>query len=362
MSKPKILVTSAAGRTGSAAVLQLIDKGFPVRAFVRRRDGRAEALERAGAELMVGDLFDMEDLRAALIGVQRAYHCPPFASNLLHGAMLFALAAEEARLEVVALMSGWNPHATHPSVLTREHWIANQLYRWMPTVDVIHVNPGIFSFLYLLGLPAIVHMGRLLLPFGDGRNAPPASEDIARVAVGVLTDPASHIGKSYRPTGPELLSPNDIADILTTVVGRTVKYQDASIKMFTKAAVALGVSMFEISQIRYYAEEIKCGAYEIGAPTDHVRAVTGQEPESFESIAGRYIDNPKLIHPSLAVGSKLGAIGFMARVAAASVPDIDRWERERGHPVLRNPLLAQDSEEWRATAEKQRLNLLSGVQ
>ena len=62
-SKPKILVTAAAGHTGSAAVLQLLEKGFPVRAFVRRKDHRAIALEQAGAELFIGDLYDYRDLR-----------------------------------------------------------------------------------------------------------------------------------------------------------------------------------------------------------------------------------------------------------------------------------------------------------
>lgn len=359
MIKPRILVTSASGHTGSAAALELLEKGFPVRAFVRRRDTRADVLQRAGAELIVGDLFDMRDLRRALADVQRAYYCPPFAPNLLHGTMLFALAAEEARLEVVALMSQWNPHPTHPSVVTREHWIANQLYRWMPSVDVIHVNPGLFAFLYLLGLPAIVQMGRLLAPFGEGRNAPPSNEDIARVAAGVLTDPAPHVGKSYRPTGPELLSTHEIADILTDVVGRRVKYQNVPLKMFTKAAKAFGFPTFEISQMRNYAEDLRGGAFEIGAPTDHVEAVTGQKPERFEDIAHRYIDNPKLIHPNLAVGSRLEAMAFMVRVMLTRVPDMDHWERERGHPLLGSPVLAQDSEEWRTTAEKQQLNLLS---
>ena len=58
MHQPKILITSAAGRTGSAAILQLLEKGFPVRAFVRRRDSRPVLLEKAGAELFIGDLFD----------------------------------------------------------------------------------------------------------------------------------------------------------------------------------------------------------------------------------------------------------------------------------------------------------------
>ena len=359
MTKPRILVTSAAGRTGSAAVLQLLEKGFPVRAFVRRRDARSEVLERAGAEIAVGDLFDLRDLRKALVGVQRAYHCPPFAPNLLNGAMVFAIAAEEAKLEVVALLSGWNPHPTHPSVVTREHWIANQLYRWMPSVDVIHVNPGIFAFLYLLGLPAIVHFGMLVAPFGDGRNAPPSNEDIARVVAGVLANPGPHIGKSYRPTGPELLSPHDIAGILTNVTGRNVKYKDSSMKMFAKAAKALGASEFEIAQIRYYAEEIRHGAYEMGAPTDHVELVTGRKPESFESIARRYLDNPSLIHPRFSKGGKLAAFAFMFRMLLSRVPNFDQWERDKGFPVLNEPVLAHDSEEWRATAEQQELNLLS---
>ncbi len=37
-TKPRILVTSAAGRNGSAAVMELLGKGFPVRAFVRRKE------------------------------------------------------------------------------------------------------------------------------------------------------------------------------------------------------------------------------------------------------------------------------------------------------------------------------------
>ena len=358
MIKPKILVTSAVGRTGTAAALQLLEKGYPVRAFVRRRDVRAVALEQAGAELAIGDLFDFRDLRKALVGIQRAYHCPPFAPNLLEGGMAFALAAEEAKLEVVALMSGWNDHASHPSVVTRQHWIAKQIYRWMPSVDVIHINPGIFAFIYLLGLPAIVHFGMLMAPFGNGRNAPPSNEDIARVTVGTLTNPGPHIGKSYRPTGPEMLSPHDIAKILGNILGRKVKYQDASINMFIKAAKGLGFPEFEISQMRYYAEEIRGGAYEVGEATNHVELVTGQKPESFEQIARHYLENPSLIHPKLTNRGKLDALSFIFRMMVSRVTDFDQWERDRGHQKLQRPLLAHDSQDWLATAERQQANLL----
>ena len=356
--KEHILVTSAAGHTGSEAVLRLLEQGFKVRAFVRRRDGRSQRLHEAGAEVFVGNLLDMRNLRTALKGVQRAYYCPPMAPNLLHGAMLFALAAEEAKLEVVALMSGWNPHPSHPSIITREHWIANNIYRWMPTVDVIYVNPGLFAFTYFFGLPAVLHFGMLMLPFGEGLNAPPSSEDIASVVAGVLARPAPHISKCYRPTGPSLISGHDCAEVFSRVLGRKVRYRDIPIRMFVKAAKAQGLSNFEIAQIRHYAEEIRGGTFAIGAPTDHVEQVCGRPAEEFEITARRYVEHPELVIPGFKASNKLGALWLMLRTMLTRPPDLDQWESERGCPMLAGPVLAHNSKEWRIAAEQKQLALL----
>ncbi|PON14168.1 hypothetical protein C2W62_30510 [Candidatus Entotheonella serta] len=357
--KSKMLVTSAAGYTGAATVRQLLSLGFPVRAFVRRRDARSEALKSDGAEIFIGDLFDFDDLRQALVGIQRAYHCPPFAANVLHGTMLFALAAEEARLEVVALMSAWNPHASHPSIFTRELWITQNIARWMPSVSVIHVNPGLFAFTYFFGIPAVTHFGMLMLPFGDGLNAPPSNEDIAAVAAGVLANPVDHIGKRYRPTGPELIAPQDCADVFGHILGRKVRYQNVSTRMFTKAARALGLSWFEIAQIRHYAEELRAGAYAVGAPTDHVEQVCGRPPEPFEITARRYFAHPELVIPGLKTGNKLGALGQLFKTLLTKAPNLDQWEAIQEYPRLKVPSLAHESEDWLATAQLQELNLLS---
>lgn len=350
MSKPRILVTSAAGHTGSAVVLRLLEQGFPVRAFVRRRDPRARRLEQAGAEVFTGDLLDPRDLRRALADVQRAYYCAPFAPNLLHGAMMFAVAAEEARLEAVALLTAWNPHPTHPSIHQREHWLANQVYRWMPSVAVVTLNPGLFAFPYFFGLPAVVHLGRLMLPFGEGRNAPPSNEDIAAVAAAVLAEPAPHVGRTYRPTGPRLLSGRDVADVFARVLGRRVRYRDLPIGLFARFAKVLGFSNFEIAQFRHYAAEVRGGTYAVGAPTDHVARVTGRPPEEFEATARRYIENPGLVSPGFRIGSRAGAVGLLLKTLLARVPDLDRWEATRGYPLLPAAQLAHESPEWLASA------------
>lgn len=356
--KAKVLVTAAAGRTGSDTVLELLKHGYPVRAFVRTVDGRSAALKKAGAEIHVGDLNDYRDLRSALDGVQRAYHCPPFAPNLLHNTMLFALACEAAKLEVVVLMSQWQPQESHPSIISRDHWISNQIYRWMPSVDVIHLNPGIFLFTYLLGLPAAVHWGMLMLPFDKAMNAPVSHADIARVAAALLRDPKNHIGRSYRPTGPKLVSPDEVASVLSTVVGRKIRANAASFRLFSKAAVAQGFPLHELAHFRHYVDDLVEGAYAMGAPTNHVLETTGQAAEPLIRSVERYVKHPKLIHPMLTVGTKLQAVGLLLRMFATPAPDLDGWERRQGYPLLRQPVGSADHPAWVEAAKRQHLYLL----
>ncbi len=354
--KAKVLITTGAGRTGAAAAKELIDHGYAVRALVRRDDHRAQRLRRWGVEVFVGNLYDLRDLRKALRGVQRAYHCPPFDAKHLHGAMLFALAAEEAKVEVVALMSGWNPHPMHPSVMQREHWLANNIYRRMPSVDVIHINPGLFAFTYFLGLPAIVHAGMLTLPFGEGLNAPPSNEDIGAVAAHALMKPQNYLGRCLRPMGPKRISPQEAAEIMGKVLGRKVRYQSISTKMFAKAARAQGFPIFQIAQVRHYAAELRAGAYG-QEPSNHVQEVVGRAPDDFETIARRYFRGPEAIMPGLSAGGFLGAMALSMKILFTRAIDLDSWEAARDYPLIDAGLLAHESTEWQQAASSSRLVL-----
>jgi uncharacterized protein YbjT (DUF2867 family) len=358
-TKPRVLVTSAAGHVGRVLVINLLQQGFPVRAFVRSNDQRAKQLESAGAEIYVGDMRDYRDLERALVGVQRAFHNPPFSPNNLYDAVLFAIAAEQAKLELVTLMGAWNLSPSHASIHQRGHWMAHHIYRWMPSVGVVHLAPGLFSFPYFLGLPAVAHFGQFMAPFGDGQNAPPSNEDIANVAAQILVNPTDHIGKSYRPTGPELISPNDVAEIFSKVLERKVIYKDVPFKMFQKAAMSLGYPTEQIAHMRYYSEEMRNGVYAKSAPTNHVELVTGQKAESFEETARRYIGNPSLVSPGLAIGSKLSAISMLMRMMLARPIDLAAWERDRGYPLIDKPLLAHQCDSWKEASDRAEINLMA---
>src|SRR3954471_5415805 len=71
-----ILVTGAAGRVGAVGrtVTELLLKqGKAVRAMVRKEDQRAQALREMGAEIVVGDLLDLDSMRRAIAGCKTMY-------------------------------------------------------------------------------------------------------------------------------------------------------------------------------------------------------------------------------------------------------------------------------------------------
>ena len=231
----------------------------------------------------------MRDVRNALDGVQRAYWAAPVAPNALEAATLFAAIAEEKRLEVVVSMSQWLADPGHLSAQTRAAWLADRVFDWMPTVGSITVNPGFFAESYTYTLDAVAQFGILTLPFGDGLNAPPSNQDIAAVAAALLVDPGPHLGRSYRPTGPELLSPSGYAEILSRVFGRTIRYLDIPFAVFAKSARSIGFDDYTLIQLKWYVDELKRGTFAIDAPTDVVERLTGRPPEDMETIARRYL-------------------------------------------------------------------------
>jgi uncharacterized protein YbjT (DUF2867 family) len=294
MSMPKVLVTAAAGKTGCALVAECLERGWPVRAMVRRADGRAQRLASQGADVVVGDLLDPASVRRAMKGVGRAYWCAPFDPRALEAARIFAEAALESQIDAIVGLSQWLAGPFHPSLATRNAFATDRLFESLaPKIAYTALDPGFFADNYLRLIGFAAQLGVLPSLTRDSCNAPPSNEDIARVAAAVLADPAPHAGRSYRPTGPELLSTREMAAILGRVLGRRVRRVEMPLWLFVKAARMEGVSGYELSGFRHYIEDHKQGAFERGAPSDVVERLTGRPPESFATIAARYAARPE---------------------------------------------------------------------
>ncbi|MBC8241516.1 MAG: NmrA family NAD(P)-binding protein, partial [Alphaproteobacteria bacterium] len=261
---------------------------------------------------------------------------------------VFTIAAQEARLEHVVLLGQWLSDPNHPAVLTRETWLNEEVLGLLPDTTLTVNNVGWFAANYFMVLEPVAQLGIFPMPLGDGdvkKDAPPSNEDIAAVNVAALADPAAHAGKVYRPTGPELLSPNEIATILGKALGRRVKYQDISEAMLLKALKVQGFPEAMPTQLRLYTDEYRRGAFAIHAPNNVVRELTGREPETFEAIARRTVRT----HPDAVrtFSNKLKAMGNFMRILLTANIDPDAVELRRDHVLLESPAFVQDSRTWR---------------
>ncbi len=146
MAKPLILVTGATGKTGTPVVEELLEREFPVRALARRRDDRSERLETLGAEVVLGDLLDLDSLRAAMKGVKRVYFCYPARSDgLLEATTNIAVAARDERSEALVNMSQISAREKSASPVGRLHWLSENILDWA-NIGVSHVRANLAQF------------------------------------------------------------------------------------------------------------------------------------------------------------------------------------------------------------------------
>ena len=348
MTNSRVLVTAATGKIGGAVAAQLLEKGVPTRALVHREDARSAHLRALGADVVVGDMFDIRQVAAAVDGVDRVFFNPPYHPHVLDSAVAFAVAARRSGVQAVVALGQWLASPEHPSLMTRQQWLADKLFGLLPDTAHVAVDPGFFADNYLNLLPVATQLGVLPMPTGGGRNAPPSNEDIARVAVGALLDPHRHDGRAYRPTGPTLLTGVEIADAIGEALGRRVRHIDIPPWMFMKALHVyekrLGFDLFTQSGLRHYLRETALGTWEVGGPTTHVRDVAGVEPEDFLTIARRYVGRPELRRtPS----NFIRELWKMMLIGVTPAHRLDRFDQRQQHPQPAHPRFSAESAAWR---------------
>jgi uncharacterized protein YbjT (DUF2867 family) len=233
MSPKTILVTGAAGSTGStarAAIAILLEQGHRVRAMVRKLDARADTLRDIGAEVVVADMLDIVAVRAAMQGCSVVYFTMSVSPNYLEAAANVAVTAKS--LDVKAFvnlsqmtLSQMSETETTSSPQQKQHWLAEQMLRWSG-LPVVYLRPT--AFLDGLFLPqtakGIRDDNAIRLPYADGKTAAIAASDVGAAAAAVLPNPEPHIGKVYELTGPKSLTMAEFAQEFSGALGRTIQY------------------------------------------------------------------------------------------------------------------------------------------
>jgi uncharacterized protein YbjT (DUF2867 family) len=292
MAKP-VLVTSAAGgrqgKTGRHVSEMLLARGVPVRAFVHTTDERSERLRALGAEIFEGDFLDIHSVQRATEGISAIYFAYPVHDGLMDATAIMALAAREAKIDrlVNLVMLQSSPDAPTPRM--RQNYLSEQVFEWAG-IGAAHIRATIFyenvAALVRQSLPA---QGAIRLPWGGENTVLPlvSGEDVARVAVGLLTGPRPAAGSVVRMIGATM-SLKEIIATFGKVLARNVHYQEISDEEWRREAASRNYNPHAIEHLSSLWRAIRGVAIDPKDPnyavTDTIEKIGGARPKTFETF------------------------------------------------------------------------------
>jgi uncharacterized protein YbjT (DUF2867 family) len=273
-----ILVTGASGTVGSEVVKALGGSGARVRAGYRSRPQNVPK----GMESVALDYDRPATIRPALKDVETLF----LLSNSVDVERKVVDEAKRSGVKRIVKLSVLGA--------AEEGFI---FARWHRAVETYIESSGLaWTFLRPNGFMQNVvnYMGDTIRGqsalYSSGANGAAShvdARDIGRVGAKVLTE-AGHEGKAYDLTGPAALTYGEIAETLTRVLGRPIRYVPISHEQYRQAAVAAGTpegyadALVDLN--RYYAE----GHGARVSPA--VRQLNGRDPIPFAQFARDYAD------------------------------------------------------------------------
>jgi uncharacterized protein YbjT (DUF2867 family) len=245
-----IVITTPTGLIGHQVLDHLLDSGEALRVIARDPSGlTAEVRERV--ELVEGSHADPDVVDEAFAGADAVFWLVPpdpraesveaaFVEFTRPAAGAFKRHSVSRVVGISALGRGtpWAAHAGYVSgSLAMDDLIGGTgvSYRAL-------TNPSFMDNI-LRQADAIKNQGRLFSPISGGRKLPAvATRDTAAVAARLLLDETWNGVEEVPVLGPEDLSFNDMAEILSEVLGKQIRFQQIPFAAYKARFVELGMS------------------------------------------------------------------------------------------------------------------------
>ena len=251
-----ILVTGAAGASGSAVIREFARNNILVRALVRNAGKAQEFAQLPTADVVVGDMLRPETLAPGLDGVDRVLMILSAGPEMLDTECRFIDAAKQAGVRHIVKFSGKESGIGFDPMRFRFTRMHEQIEDYLEASGVAwtHLRPSQFMQVYLREATTIASERALFLALENVTLAPIDLHDIAKVAFAVLHQ-NGQAGKSYEMTGPEALTISDVADRISRAIGRTVRYVDVAPAERRQALLAGGMSAYMADALDEQGEE-----------------------------------------------------------------------------------------------------------
>ena len=281
-----ILVIGGTGTVGRLVLEGIAAAGDDTRALVRN-PGKAQALDLPTVEFVMGDLSDPPSLGPAMNGVQTVVLISSFGPDMVRlQTNLVEAAARSARRPRIVKLSGLGAGPEAPTTMGRWHGAVESAIQ-ASRLPWTFVRPAYFMQNALMMAGGIRKTGTIALPAAGAAVAQIDARDIAAVIVRVLVE-AGHEGKAYDLTGPDAITWVEVAEILSAVSDRPIRYDPITPEEYKRRLESAGMPPWLADALNELYAQFRAGA---GLRvTDHVRSITHQPPRSFAVFARDHAD------------------------------------------------------------------------
>lgn len=268
-----ILVSGAAGNIGSEVVNSLVDRGARVRALLR---DPATAVA-PGVEAATGDLEQPDSMVSALAGVDSVFLLPGYP------AAVDAIVRAGAR-RIVLLSGGSAASGDMTNAVTR-YMVQSETAVRESGLERTFLRPAAFM-VNALGWSDQIRAGDYVtVPFADVRTACVDPVDVGAVAAAALVEDG-HAGKTYQPTGPDSLLPQEQVAILGRALGRTLHFRAQPNEEAREAMLSTTPAEYVDAFFDFYVE----GSLDESVVRSTVEDVTGRAPRTFEQWSAAHTE------------------------------------------------------------------------
>ncbi|MCH7586785.1 MAG: NmrA family NAD(P)-binding protein [Chloroflexi bacterium] len=273
-----ILVTGAAGKTGQAIIRGLHATGARVRALIRRPEQEGIVLAAGAHEALAGDMTLESTFDRALSGIRTIYHiCPNMCAYEVEMGKLAIQWAKRHTVEHFVFHS-----VLHPQVRAMpHHWdkllVEDMLFEAGLPYTIL--QPVAYMQNIMGSWNGIINEGKYHVPYPiDTRLGMVDLLDVAQAAAVVMTTPGHH-GATYELCGNEILTPKQMASIMSDILEQEVAAVEERIVNWQQNARHTGMDEEVIKKLtamfQYYA------TYGFWGNSNALRHLIGRDPATF---------------------------------------------------------------------------------
>jgi len=281
-----ILLTGAAGKTGQAVLLALTKHDVNVRVFVRTQEQASYLMSLGAHDSVIGDLNDKDAIQKAVQGCESIYYiCPNVSPDEVQIGNNLLEAARNIDVRRFVFHS-----VLHPNIETMpHHWQKMRMEEniFESGIDFTILQPCAYMQNMLSNWKSIAEQGVYEIPYATtSRISIVDLEDVATAAAIVLTD-NKYANAVYELAGPQPLSQDEVASILSTILNIGVSAKSIERKSWTENARKSNLSNIQIRTLLMMFEYYE--KYGLVGNSNVLELIIGRPATTFMNFVKRQI-------------------------------------------------------------------------